>query len=206
VPLYAKSAATLLALAGKEILMGCEAELGPLDVQVYDPEKGDWDSALNAAQSLERLNAYALTAFDQAMLMFMSRTTRKPEAMMPMALNYATSVIRPLVEKIDTIELTRKSRELKVAEDYAVRLMRPNYLQQDYLRIARVLVERFSEHGFIIDRSEADMDANGSAGSLNLGLHVTKPSDEIEAIFDKIASFLERDSSTVIGRIEEVKP
>jgi hypothetical protein len=62
VPLYAKSAATLMALGGKEIVMGMDAELGPLDVQIYDEEKEEYDSALNAVQSLERLNAHALTA------------------------------------------------------------------------------------------------------------------------------------------------
>ena len=60
VPIYAKSAATLMVLGGKEIVMGMEAELGPLDVQLYDEDKDDFDSALNAVQSLERLNAYAL--------------------------------------------------------------------------------------------------------------------------------------------------
>jgi ClpP class serine protease len=32
VPLYAKSAATLIAIGGKQIIMGSEGKLGPLDV------------------------------------------------------------------------------------------------------------------------------------------------------------------------------
>ena len=41
VPLYAKSAATLMCLGADKIFMGEFAELGPLDVQINDPvEKG----------------------------------------------------------------------------------------------------------------------------------------------------------------------
>src|SRR5215470_9001210 len=36
IPDYAKSAATLLALAGNEIYMAPGAEMGPLDMQLYD--------------------------------------------------------------------------------------------------------------------------------------------------------------------------
>ena len=79
----------------------------PLDVQLYDEDKDDFDSALNAVQSLERLNAYALTAFDQAMQLFLSRINKKPDSLMTNALEYAAGIVRPLVEKIDTIDLTR---------------------------------------------------------------------------------------------------
>ncbi len=64
VPFYAKSAATLIALGGKQIIMGSEAELGPLDVQLWNEETEEYSSALDAVQAFERLNSYALTAFD----------------------------------------------------------------------------------------------------------------------------------------------
>ena len=209
VPLYAKSAATLLSLGGKEIIMGSEAELGPLDVQMYDDDKEDYDSALNAVQSLERLNAYALSAFDQAMFLFLSRTGKKAETVMPLAMQYATSMVKPLVEKIDTIELTKKSRELKVAEDYAIRLMRQNYNSRDYERIADALVSKYSTHSFVIDRAEAGKGVAGGKAQispysgLSLGLNVMVPSDTIEDLFAKLA--VELGTVTAMGQILEVE-
>lgn len=204
VPLYAKSAATLMAIGGKQIIMGMEAELGPLDVQLYNAEREGYDSALNSVQSLERLNAYALTAFDQAMQLFISRMRKKPDILMPMAINYATTMIKPLVEKIDTFDLTRKSRDLKVAEDYAVRLMRDHYSEKDSLRIAASLVERYSAHEFIIDRRESGSETGSSKKSPNLGLNITAATPEIEGFFTKLTPYLEK--ATVIGRIVEKVP
>jgi hypothetical protein len=211
VPLVAKSAATLMAIGGKEILMGSEAELGPLDVQIWDEEKDEYDSALNAVQSFERLNAYGLTALDHAVRLLMTRTRKKPLTVLPYALQYATSILGPLADKIDTIDLTRKSRELKVAADYAVRVMRQNYTRAEFTKISNILVERYSTHGFVIDRTEAGPDEKPEGSNLssdnrtmNLGLHVSKPNEEIEELFTQMRTFLVRD--TIIGRIVEQEP
>lgn len=201
VPAHAKSAATLIAIGGRQIVMGRDAELGPLDVQLYDEEKDDWDSALSAVQSLERLNAYALQAFDQAMMMFVSRMPKRPESLLPVALEYATSMLKPLVAKIDTIELTRKSRELKVAEDYAIRLMRVNYDRKTYTKIASSLVERFSTHDFVIDRTEAGEGIDGDR-SLTLGLEIAKVDASVDKLLSQLCPLLER--ALLIGQITEI--
>ena len=190
-----------MAVGGKEVFMGVDAELGPIDVQVFDSDDEEYESALNAVQSLERLNAYALSAFDQAMQLLVPRTRKKLDVLMPLALEYAISVIRPLVENIDTIDLTRKSRELKVAEDYAVRLMRPYYTLTESSKIASALLERYSTHGFVIDSAEAGPGGAGASQPINLGLHVAKSSDAVEAIFTKMVPYFEQ--ATIIGRIVE---
>jgi len=205
VPLYAKSAATLITIGGHPIYMGSEAELGPLDVQMYDEDRETWDSALNAVQSFERLNAYALTAYDQAMQLFVARTGKKPQMLMPLALQYATSIVGPLADKIDTFEVTSKSRELKVAEDYAVRVMRPNYPEAIARGIARNLVERYSTHGFVIDRSEAGTGPGGRASPFHLGLNLAKVSPEIEAVFTRLTPYLET-PGPIAGQIVEANP
>ena len=205
VPSYAKSAATMMALGGRAILMGGEAELGPLDVQILEDEEPHYESALNAVQSLERLNAYALTALDQAMALLIQRTRRKPEALVPLALQYATSMIGPLVGKIDSVALTKKSRALKVAEDYAVRLMKEaGYSFGVAKRIASVLVERYSTHGFVIDFTEAKALERFGTEQFGLGLNVQKPSDSIQQLFDRLQPYLEK--MTVIGRLKEAQP
>jgi len=207
VPLSAKSAATLVAIGGKEIVMGSEAELGPLDVQIWDDEAEDHISALNAVQAFDRLNSYSLLAFDQAMQLLIRRLGKKPIGLVPFALQYATSIINPMADKIDTIELTRKSRELKVAEEYAKRVMRAYYSPREYTAIASALVERYPTHGFSIERSEAGTDwgqiTNGGRVS-SLGLKVATPSPTVEETFTRLEPYLVRD--TIIGRISEVGP
>jgi hypothetical protein len=185
--------------------MGMDAEIGPLDVQIYDTERDEWDSALNAVQSFERMNAYALTAFDQAMIFFSARTGKKPAILMPLALQYATNLVTPMVDKIDTLEVTGKARELKVAEDYAIRIMRPNYTQPIAQTIARNLVERYSTHGFIIDKAEAGTPKPARSSAFNLGLNVIDPSQQVEEIFTRFTPYSCK-AGPIIGRIVEVGP
>jgi hypothetical protein len=127
VPQYAKSAAALLALGATRLVMSRDAELGPLDVQIFDREREAYGSALDVVQALERLNIFAISAVDQHMMMYVARTGRRTDQLLPHVLEYATNFLRPLLEKIDTVAYTHKSRELKVAEDYAVRLLMSNY-------------------------------------------------------------------------------
>jgi hypothetical protein len=141
VPLFAKSAATLIALGGRQIIMGADAELGPLDVQIFDPKTEEMHSALEHVQSFWRLNEYGLAAFDKAMQLLCQRISKKPVDLIGHAVQYAASIIGPLVAKIDTVELTRKFRELHEAEEYAQRVMRPNYTAEESSRIARALTE-----------------------------------------------------------------
>lgn len=204
IPQWAKSAATLLALGASNIVLGRDAELGPLDVQIFDPEREDYDSALNAVQSLERLNAFSLTAIDQAMQLLMGRTRKKSDTLLPLVLEYAANFLRPLLEKIDTVDYTKKSRDLKVAEQYAVRLMRANYSAADARRIASHLVEKYSTHGFVIDREEAKACEQISHSEwFGLGLKVGDMSKELDEAIEQIIPFM--DTLTVAGRVMEVK-
>lgn len=56
IPSYAKSAATLLSLGASRIIMGIDAELGPLDAQLWDSDREERTSALDEIQALERLH------------------------------------------------------------------------------------------------------------------------------------------------------
>jgi hypothetical protein len=202
VPQYAKSAATLLTLGGRHLSLSRDAELGPLDVQIFDRQKEEYGSALDDVQALERLNIFAIAAVDQSMMMYMGRTGKRTDVLLPQVLQYVTNFLRPLLEKIDTVEYTRKSRELKVAEDYAVRLMMSNYGIDVAKRIARQLVERYATHGFVIDRREARVHQQLTAEeTFGLGLKVEKPSSKAEKLFVELTPFL--DGQTVIGRIRE---
>ncbi len=202
VPRIAKSAATLIALGGREIVLGPDAELGPLDVQLFDEEREDFGSALNSVQSLERLSAAALTIIDQTMIALIGRTGKKMAVVLPHVLSYAVSFVAPLVDKLDTVDYTSKSRDLKLAEDYAVRLMRGNYTPARAKEIASRLVGEYPAHGFVIDKEEAETPA-GSNNDFGLGLKVAKSGEETETILRKLVPLLE--GLTAIGRVKEVQ-
>ncbi len=191
IPKYAKSAATLLSLGATDIIMSGHAELGPLDAQLYDPGREEPISALDEVQSLERLHAFSLEAIDRTMMLLLGRTGKKIEPLLPQILKYVADMTRPLFEKIDTVHYNQMSRALKVAEEYAIRLLENRYPADKANQIARKLVHGYPEHGFIIDIDEAT----------SIGLDVQAAEPEVEAIMDRIRPFLGRVTS--IGYLKE---
>ena len=194
VPEYAKSAATLLTLGAEEIILAPQAEIGPLDVQVFDPEREGFGSALDEVQALERLNAFALQAVDSAMYFFVSRTGKSMGTLLPQTLNFVSGMLRPLFEKIDTVHYTQMSRMLKVGEEYAIRLLQPRYGEKESEEIARKLVNGYPEHGFYIDRKEAS----------KIGLKTSNPTDELTTALEGLAA--EMQNLVVVGQLKEIKP
>lgn len=192
VPQYAKSAATLLTLGAERIILPRDGELGPLDAQLFDPDREEVASALNEVQSLERLNADALRAVDSAMELLSVRTRKKTGALLPIATNFVTQMLGALFEKLDTVHYSQAARSLKVAEDYATRLLTAQYGAEQAAAIAERLVSDYPEHEFPIDPEEA----------ANIGLLTIAPSAEELAILDKLMPYLNK--LTVIGRLEEV--
>ncbi len=188
----AKSAATLLTLGGDRIFIGRDAELGPLDVQVWDPEREEPTSALDEVQALERLFPTALEQVDQAMTLLVGRTGKKVDSLMPMVMKFVSDLMVPLLSNIDAIHYTQQGRRLRVAEDYAVRLLEPKYGTETAKTIAGHLVNRYSEHGFIINAAEAS--------SI---LEVSEASDEQGEAMGDLADILVRARLTAIGTIRE---
>lgn len=193
---YAKSAATLLTLGAREIVVGEFGELGPLDAQVADPEREEMGSALNEVSALQRLTAVSLESVDQVMMFLLVRTGKRIDTLLPHITRFVAESLRPLYEKIDTVHYTQTSRILKVAEEYATRLLLPYRSPVEAARIARHLIEHYPAHDYVIDREEA----------LANGLPVVAPSPDVAAAFDALMPWLETVDGgfTAIGRVEEV--
>jgi hypothetical protein len=120
-----------------------------------------------------------------------------------MALDYVAAFMEPLLKTVNTVDYARKSRELKVSEEYAARLMRGTYGFAKGKLIARRLVESYPEHGFVIDVDEAvTEDSTGDPESFGLGLIAEKADKTAQDLFDRLQPFL--DTLTAIGRIQEV--
>lgn len=196
VPRMAKSAATLLVLGGDELFLGHDAELGPIDAQVWDGDREEYSSALDEVQALERLNSIALDQIDQAMFLLLGRTGKKIDALLPHVLHFVAEMMQPLLNKIDTVHYTQRSRVLKVAEDYAVRLLSPRHSEDDAKDIARRLVNNYPEHGFAIDREELE-------GMMLVGT----PSPAAQACIDDLEEFLTFTNPIIaLGRLIERTP
>jgi hypothetical protein len=116
-------------------------------------------------------------------------------------LAYVTGFVKPLLEKIDTVDYTKKSRELKVAEEYATRLMRVKYDEGTARDIARKLVENYPTHGFVIDSEEASTES-ASMMDFGTGLKTSLIPPSLAGPLDDIMPYLH--TITAIGRIEEV--
>lgn len=193
IPRYAKSAATLLTLGAESIIFNEVAELGPLDVQIFDLDREDHQSALDEVQTLERLHAFGLDALDKTTLFLLSRTGKKVDTVLPLAMRFVSDMIRPLFEKVDVVHFTQRARVLKVAEEYAIRLLRPRHSKEHAESIARRLVEKYPAHGFVIDIDEIQ----------ELGLNFIKPKPGVMNLMNELILYL--DGINVIGRLIEEK-
>ena len=187
----AKSAATLLTLGADRVLLSNYAELGPLDAQYQDPEREDWISALDEVQALERLHAFSLQAVDATMFLMLSRTRKKVDTLLPLILRFVTDMVCPLFEKIDAVHYTQMSRSLKVAEEYATRLLQGKYSSEKSQEISRRLVHGYPEHGFVIDAAEC----------ATFGLETHPLSAEQETVADDLRPYLQ--NLTAIGFLKE---
>lgn len=191
VPRYAKSAATLLALGADAIMMGAYAELGPLDAQFVDIDRERRVSALEEVQALERLNAVSLVAIDQTMNLLVRGTRKRTDVLLPVVMRFVSDMMRPLLENIDAVQYSQRSRMLRVAEEYAIRLLTPRY-GESAQAIASRLVEDYPDHNFAIDPDEAE----------SIGLKLLEPSAEQAKALDNLLPHL--NGKTVIGRVHEI--
>jgi len=188
IPRHAKSAATLLTLGADQIIMNAHAELGPLDVQMYDPDREDRISGLDEVESLQRLHAFALRAFDRTMLMLMKRTKKKIKNLVPYVTDFVTKLTDPLYQSIDVVRYTQMSRLLNVAEKYGKRLLEQEY-GSDGGDIANRLVEEYPEHGFPIYPDEVS----------RIGLKVSVPPAPLKQTLERITRHLP--NLNAVGRI-----
>ncbi len=150
IPDYAKSAATLLALAGHEIYMAPGAEMGPLDMQLYDEGTLlEYTSALNIARAADDVgrDAVDLAMRGGAEIIRMARLSRLQA--MTVMLKFAAEFSAPLVCQLDPRVVYDAKQALKSANNYAQDLLSETCGLQAS-KIAARLVENFPTHGFVI--------------------------------------------------------
>jgi len=195
IPRYAKSAATLLSLGATEAIMGIDAEIGPLDAQLWDTERDEAGSALNEVHALDQLHTVALEHLDETMVAMLGATRKRMDILLPIASKFVADMMRPMLEKVDAVHYAKQSRILAVASEYAVRLLvHAGIPPRRAAEIADKLVKGYPEHGFVIDRSEAD----------DLGLlRLIEASDDVMEAVGRVDRALWSNKFTAFGKLQE---
>lgn len=134
-------------------------------------------------------------------MFLLSRTGKKVDTTLPNVLKFVSDMMRPMFESIDVVHFTQRARALKVAEDYAIRLLRPRYSRDEAERIGRRLVSAYSEHGFVIDAEETE-DFGGP--ELPARIKTVAPTVEQARVMDSLVPSLGQ--KTILGRIQEITP
>lgn len=158
VPGWCKSAGTLLAIAGNDIIMGSKGEMGPLDVQIAkrDDLGGDRDSGLVINEALTRLRDESFELFSEFMLRLIAQSanlvTLRTAA--DISAQLTIGLMAPIFEKIDPMRMGADARAMSIGEEYAVRLNRGGDNLKGTVAL-NMLLNGYPAHSFVIDISEA---------------------------------------------------
>ena len=168
IPLYAKSAATLLCLGAEEIFLDELAQLGPLDTQIYEEKKGgkgEFTSALNPFKTLEQLQKFSLETLDIAVTMIAVRSGMDLDECLKHAIDFVRCTTGPLFTQLNPEKLGEYNRALAVGTEYGDRLLRrfTSWDGEKRKAILEKLVHGYPSHEYIIDYHELkEMDFNVS--------------------------------------------
>ena len=158
IPGLCKSAGTLLAIAGEELIFSPYGELGPLDIQMTKTDNiARLDSGLNISEAFMTLEWRAKGTFHaliQEIVEASNGIISFPTASHS-ASEVLTSLYGPIFAKIDPEEVGSRARAMRIGEDYGQRLNeRFNNLKPDSLA---TLSQTYSSHEFVIDMAEASL-------------------------------------------------
>ncbi len=152
-----KSAGTLLAIAGEELIFSPYGELGPLDIQMTKTDNIRLDSGLNISEAFMTLEGRAKDTFHALIHEIVSASNGVVS--FPTASHSASEILNslygPIFARIDPEEVGSRARAMRIGEDYGQRLNEKfNNLKRDSL----VMLSRtYSSHGFVIDMQEVGL-------------------------------------------------
>ena len=184
VPFWAKSAATLICLGADELVLGELGELGPLDVQVEERQKGDFPryrSSLERFKALEMLQKHSLETFDIVVPTVLEGSGMRPLDGCTIAADFTARVCSPLYSQIDPDALGQNARELEVGFEYAMRVLnryRADLPEETRDELAKKLVRGYPSHDFPIDAEEL----------AEIGLPARGPSEEEFPILEELGT------------------
>lgn len=177
IPGFCKSAGTLLAIAGSDLIFTAYGELGPLDIQMVKTDHlAGLDSGLNISEAFLTLEERAREQFHKLVVEIISGSggVVSFQTASHSAAEIVSSMYGPIFGKMDPEEVGSRARAMRIGEDYAVRLNR----KFENLKGAGIamLSRTYSSHGFVIDREEA----------LAIFKNVREATDDEKAVIDDL--------------------
>ncbi len=151
---WCKSAGTLVAISGDDLIMGERGEMGPLDVQIAkrDELAGDRDSGLVINEALKRLRSESFELFSEflARIISESPTLVTFRTAADVAAHLTIGLMAPIFEKIDPLRMGADARAMSIGEEYAIRLnaFGKNLRGAEALNM---LLNGYPAHSFVID-------------------------------------------------------
>lgn len=177
---YCKSAGTLVAIGAHELVMTNDGELGPIDIQMSKKDElWEFQSGLTVISALTALHEKAYLAFEH----FLLETIRRGQGSISLktaadiAQKLTTGLFAPIYGHLDPVHLGEGTRAMSIGNEYGRRLN--HYSRNLKSGSLDKLVSTYPDHGFVIDRTEAE----------TLFFRVRKPSDLEQNIVDALEEF-----------------
>jgi hypothetical protein len=145
----------MLCLNADQVVMGEFAELGPLDVQIFDElDRGKRSfPPLNEFKSMEFLKEHATEYLDFFTELLVERGLSVRQALHE-AIPGVVGIMNPLYGHVDPSKLGSYRRMLAEAEEYAKRLL-ISVNNESAGDLVQQLVWEYPSHSFVIDYDEA---------------------------------------------------
>jgi hypothetical protein len=188
VPLAAKSAATLIALAADELVLGDLGELGPLDGHFSDKQRADFPvdrSRLEVFSALDQVKKHAIETFDELARTVSHNSGMRGEDVCRIATEFAARICEPLYAQLTAQTVGQSVRVMEMTVAYAERVLRryrPDLYAQNGSAIIERLVRGYADHGFVIDREEL----------AEIGIPARNPTAAEAPLVARLASALEK--------------
>lgn len=161
VPLFAKSAGTLICLIADKILLTDLSELGPLDTQIFEQEEGGqsgYKSALNGFKGLEQIQQHTIETLDVVVKLLLSRSRMKISEAINLASQFTGQTSGTLYSQLNPYRIGEYARALEIGERYAITILTryKNWQENEATIIVKKLVKGYPYHGYIIDYEELE--------------------------------------------------
>lgn len=156
VPSLCKSAGTLIATSGNQLVMTPFGEIGPLDVQLLErDELGERKSGLTMRSALEDLKGHSFDLFQHFMMEIKAKSggTVSFRLAAELASSITSGLMHNVYDQIHPDVIGKDFRDLSVATKYCERLNKR--FQNIKPRGINRLVHEYPSHDFVIDYEEA---------------------------------------------------
>jgi len=189
VPGWCKSAGTLLVVGAHEVVITNDGQIGPLDVQIPKrDELGEAGSGLIVTDALADLQRKSMDTWRTWTLDIVAGTEGQVsfKTAAEIASKITIGLFSAIYGQIDPMYMGQAHRLMNVGLEYGQRLSK--YSENITEECLKHLVEEYPDHGFAIDRTEAQ----------SIFKQVNAPTRQQEALITHLGDAAERPAKTPI--------